>query len=50
MVIYKKIGIVLKKSLSFFFIALLSIVFAQDTTKQISINLPSGIDIDLKGK
>ena len=50
MVIYKKIGIVLKKSLIFFFIALLSIVFAQDTTKQISINLPSGIDIDLKGK
>ena len=50
MVIYKKIGIILKKSLSFFFITLLSIIFAQDTTKQISINLPSGIDIDLKGK
>ena len=50
MVIYKKIGIVLKKSLSFFFITLSSIIFAQDTTKQISINLPSGIDIDLKGK
>ena len=40
----------MKKSLSLFFIILLSIIFAQDTTKQISINLPSGIDIDLKGK
>ena len=50
MVIYKKIGIILKKLLSFFFIILSSIIFAQNTTKQISINLPSGIDIDLKGK
>ena len=25
-------------------------IFSQDSTKQISQNLPSGIDIDLKGK
>ena len=38
------------KKLNIYFIICASIIFSQDSTKQISINLPSGIDIDLKGK
>ena len=40
----------MKKKLSIYFIICAAIIFSQDSTKQISINLPSGIDIDLKGK
>ena len=40
----------MKKKLSIYFIICSAIIFSQDSTKQISINLPSGIDIDLKGK
>ena len=40
----------MKKTLSVLLIITASFIFSQDSTKQISINLPSGIDIDLKGK
>ena len=40
----------MKKTLYALTIVIVSFIYSQDSTKQISINLPSGIDIDLKGK
>ena len=40
----------MKRTLYALTIVIVSFIYSQDSTKQISINLPSGIDIDLKGK
>ena len=40
----------MKRTLYALTIVIVSFIHSQDSTKQISINLPSGIDIDLKGK
>ena len=40
----------MKRTLSALTIVIVSFIYSQDSTKQISINLLSGIDIDLKGK
>ena len=40
----------MKRTLYALTIVIVSFIYSQDSTKQISINLPSGINIDLKGK
>ena len=40
----------MKRTLYALTIVIVSFIYSQDSTKQISINLLSGIDIDLKGK
>ena len=40
----------MKRTLYALTIVIVSFIYSQDSTKQISINLPSGIDIDLEGK